>query len=89
MPPQRPADDRPLLVAKQAVLAGVRIQRAHGNARFGDAQPTHHAVGQAAFGHDRLGRQIGEHAAQRLVQRDVHDAESMRTGAGQGSGEST
>ena len=67
-----------LFVAEQAVFAGVRIESADGEPRPCDSEPAHHAVGQPALGDDRRRREIGEHAAQRLMQRDVRDAQADR-----------
>ena len=72
----RGADDADLLVAEEAVLARVRVERRDGHARRTAAgQWPHRPVGQANLGGDRVDREEIENLPKRYVQRDVHHAQ--------------
>ncbi len=78
-------DEGLLLVAEEPVLAGMRIERRHGDSRRQAAgQGTHRLVGQADLRQDRLLAQQVKHPPQCDVQRHVDHAQARALTAGIG-----
>ena len=69
-----------ILVAEQPALPGMRVQSAHTNARAGVAEHEAGLVAGTDGVQHRLGPQVRNGAGERLVQRDMRDAQP---GAGQ------
>ena len=75
----RGPDQRLLLVAEQPILAGMRIERCHGDPGTSPAgQGPHRLVGQADLREDRVTTQQVEDPAQCHVQRHVDDPQAGR-----------
>ena len=68
--------DMVVVVAKQAVLASVRIDSKDADARVGDADVLQGAMGGLGRSHNQLRRQARQSSGEALMQRGVHNAQA-------------